>query len=89
MPEAAMYENSRAVLGQHDVGTAREITPVQAKAKSRALKEAPDCELRRRVLSADAGHHPASCCAIDDVCHVSPRLRTPARAALDAGDSRR
>jgi hypothetical protein len=78
MPKASVHENDYSMLRQYDVGSTRQGTIVDSKAKPCSVQIAPDSELRRSVGWANRGHHPGSRPAIYDVDHwlVSESFRT-------------
>ena len=60
MPEAAVYEYDGLPARKDNIGLSRQILRVKPVAKSERVQATPDNELRLRVLSPDARHHPAS-----------------------------
>jgi hypothetical protein len=42
VPEAAVHEDSKSILGEHEIGLAREVRLVQPVAKTRAMNGFPD-----------------------------------------------
>jgi hypothetical protein len=69
MPETSMDENNRSVARQNYVRSSGKASGTDAKAKSRAMKEASYCDLGPGITAADAGHHPAPRVTIYDVGH--------------------
>jgi hypothetical protein len=59
MPKATMNENDRVPFGKNEVGSARQ-SGVNAEAETQGVKALPQRELGSGVLSANAGHHPAT-----------------------------
>lgn len=53
-----MHEYRFAMPGQHDIGIARQISPMQSKTISKTMNDAPDNNLRARILAADRCHAP-------------------------------
>lgn len=62
MPEAAVDEDDGFVFGQNNVGFAREIFNVQAKAVAHPMEQAPDDEFGGRVFTTNAAHVPGAAC---------------------------
>ena len=60
MPEAAVYKNSGAMLGQHNVWFTGELTRVQAKAKPSFVEKTADEHFGFGISPLNAGHHPAT-----------------------------
>lgn len=69
VPEAAMYEDGRAVSWQHDIRLAGQLADMQAEPEPLSVQKASHQDFRFRVLPPDAGHHPASGCSIYHVRH--------------------
>ncbi len=83
MPKATMYEDHGASSRKHNVRLAREIPHVQAKSVPPSMQRAAQQDLRLRVASTNARHHPASRGAVDYVDHQANNGRlygTPSRA---------
>ena len=49
MPETPMYKNYGLVLGEYDVGLAREVLSVKPETEACAVECGPKGKLRRRV----------------------------------------
>jgi hypothetical protein len=56
VPEAAMHENTYAVLGQNNIGLARKVLAVKAIAKPMCMQSFSDFKLRLRIFPLDCGH---------------------------------
>lgn len=69
MPKAPVNEYSRSVLRKHDVRTTWKRAHPKAKSESTSVEMAADGNFRCGIASTNAGHHPASCLAIDYVGH--------------------
>lgn len=69
MPETAHDVYHGVVTGQNDVRRPRKGTNMGAEAEALAMEMAAHEKLGLRVLSPDAGHHPASGRRVDDVDH--------------------
>jgi hypothetical protein len=57
VPEAPMNQNNRSELRKDEVWSSWQITAMQPKSIPGGVREASDCQLGPRVLSADASHH--------------------------------
>lgn len=60
MPEAAMHEYNRAVLGHNDVGLARQRCHMDSESVAGPMEERTDGNLGAGVLTPDLGHQPTS-----------------------------
>lgn len=80
MPEAAMHEDDRPVLRQHDVWPARQHRVMEAVPVPHAMEQPPNRQLRPRVLPTDPRHHPASHLGAYDVGHAQILPRRAPRA---------
>lgn len=69
MPEAAMHEQDDPPAGQDHVRISRKILSMQAKTEAGLEKCLADDDLGFGVPCTNAGHHPASRCRVDDICH--------------------
>jgi len=69
MPKAALYEYNGIVLRQDDVRSPRQTFLVQSVTEAPAVQPLPDDELRLRIGTTDAGHHPTSRHVVDYVGH--------------------
>lgn len=69
MPETATDVNDGAEAPKHNVRATGQPPIVQPVAKTSGMEESAYEHLRLGVLAPDAGHHPASCCTINDIRH--------------------
>ena len=69
MPEAAVHEYGDSMPRENEVGTSRQILPMEAESEARREEGLADDDFRLRVPSSDAGHHPASRRWVDNVSH--------------------
>lgn len=56
VPKAAMNENGSAQPGKNEIGSTRQVAPVEPKAKPQAMCSLPDPDLRGCVLGGDTRH---------------------------------
>lgn len=77
MPKAAMDEHDSTILRQNDIWFSRQVFRGDAISQAMRMQIFSDNQFGLRVTPPNAGHHPATSCAIDDVCHQAAR-RTPA-----------
>jgi hypothetical protein len=77
MPEASMHKYDSTVLRQHNVWLTRQILWGNAISQTMSMQILAYNQLRLRVTSPYTGHHPASGCAVHDVCHQAA-TRKPA-----------
>lgn len=78
-----MHEDDGAVLRQHDVRPAGQIPGCDAIAEAMRVQVLPHDDFRLGVAPANAGHHPASRGAINDVGHQW--LRCKPAACMNTG----
>src|SRR5690606_15943199 len=71
MPEAAVDEDCRAPLRQHDVRLACEAPDMKAEAESPRPKTRPDDSLRSSIPAANARHHPRPHLRFNNVSHAA------------------
>jgi hypothetical protein len=57
VPETPVNHDDRSILRKNDVGLARQSAIVQPKAVASGEKSLADRYLRKRISSADGGHH--------------------------------
>jgi hypothetical protein len=57
VPKATMYKNSYVRGREHNVGIARETSPVETEAESTPMKRTPNQDLRLGILGADRCHY--------------------------------
>ena len=69
VPEATMYQNYSAIFGKHDIGSSREVLPVNAKSVSHPVDERADNHLGLGVGCSDVAHVPASSFGCNLICH--------------------
>lgn len=69
MPEATMDENDCIVPREHKVWFSGKV-PMQTEAQACLMQKTANSKLWSRVLAANAGHHPASGCLVDDIGHA-------------------
>jgi len=69
MPEASVHEDNGVVFRQHDVRFAGQILGCNAIAQAMCVKVLSHDDFGFGVAPANAGHHPASRGAIDDISH--------------------
>lgn len=74
MPEAAMDEDDRIVLRQHDVRLAGYALDVQPVSEAQRMQGSPKSQFRLRALPANARHHAGSGLTVDNICHLRPGL---------------
>ena len=74
VPEAPVHEDYGLVFRQHKIRLAGYALGMEPIAKAQRMQGPPEGQLRLRILSADAGHHPGTGLAVDDVCHLPPGL---------------
>lgn len=74
VPEAPVHEDDGLVFRQHKIRLAGYALGMEPIAKAQRMQGPPEGQLRLRVLSADAGHHPGTGLAVDDVGHLPPGL---------------
>ena len=60
VPEAAVHEDDRVPLGQHDVGVARQFGRMEAEAEAQGMQMASHDHLGLRVLRPNVAHHLAA-----------------------------
>ena len=89
MPEAAMNEDDLSQPGKDQIGSARQITAVQAEPVSQAMSRPPDRELRLRVRLCDAPHLGATLFWRNPVGHVDALGAAGAGTRRGAGLHRR
>lgn len=81
MPETAMDEQHGVPLGEHHVGLSGKGS-VNSETKASRVKGLAEEDFRLRVLSPDAGHHPASYFRRNDVSHLPRGGVAPAAVLL-------
>lgn len=69
VPETTMYEDDRAVSRQHDIRLPGQFPDMETEPEALAVQQAPHEDFRFRVPPPYAGHHPASGCGINHICH--------------------
>lgn len=74
VPEAPVHEDDGLVFRQHKIRFAGYAIGMEPIAKAQRMQGPPEGQLRLRILSADAGHHPGTGLAVDDVGHLPPGL---------------
>jgi len=73
MPETAVNEDAGFVFREDDVGIARQIAAVDAKAVAHPVKDGADHDLRLGVFAANSTHHPRAMFFCQCIDHVSFR----------------
>ena len=70
VPETSVDENSQPVLGQHQVGTARQVPSAKPEAQSHPVGDPAHRPLGGSVPAADVGHQLAPPSPVHDVDHM-------------------
>jgi hypothetical protein len=73
MPEAAVHEHGCTESWQHQIRAPRDTWGVQAVSKTLSEQESPYRKFGARILTSNAGHHPASGFPVDDISHGSAK----------------
>ncbi len=74
VPEAAVNENDRPVLREHEIGLSRQVAAMEPEPESPAVQHRPNYPFGFGVPSPDSGHHPAPDLGGHGVCgHRSTR----------------
>ena len=71
MPEAAVDEKRHTVLREDEIGSAGQAANIDAKAQAEPVQASAQCEFRRSVALADAGHQAASGLSTQPVHHAA------------------
>lgn len=74
MPEAAVYKDHRAVLGQHQIRSAAHLVGMESEAKAAGVQRSPKHQFRSSVLCPYTRHHAGACLLIHDIGHAYPGL---------------
>lgn len=72
MPEAALDENDRPKLPQHQVWSAWQCFYMQSESEPGCMKRGADAKLWFGVTSSDSRHHSGTGCVVYDIRHVTP-----------------
>lgn len=67
VPEAAVHEDGQFARPENQIGTTREVSPMQSVARTHATADRPDHMLRSSVPASYARHDPAADRLGDDV----------------------
>lgn len=70
VPETAVHQDDRSVLGQHNVGLARKVATVKAEPVSKIVQNPSQFDLWYRIGRMDLRHYFATPCLGDHVCHM-------------------
>lgn len=70
MPEASVHENHSLVTRKNDVGAARQIAAIQAKAVTETMQTRSNDPFRARMLLRHFRHYPASDFGCNGVDHL-------------------
>jgi hypothetical protein len=60
VPKTAVYKNNFSPRRKDNVGSSGQVSTMQSKPVSKGIEKPADCNLRRGIFSADAGHQRAS-----------------------------
>jgi hypothetical protein len=69
MPEATVHEDDGSVSREDEIRFAWQSLAVKPEAKALRVQGLPYLQFGSCILSADASHHPASGCPVDNVSH--------------------
>lgn len=60
VPEAAVSENYRPMLREHQIGLPGQVSSMKLKTETEPVEPASEHDFRFGVLSPDSRHHPAA-----------------------------
>ena len=69
MPETSVHEDRQAPTREHNIRRARQVTPVQSKARAKPGQRAPYFQFGRSVLALDLTHDRRTLLSGEDVSH--------------------
>jgi hypothetical protein len=69
VPKASVHEDNCFMLLQDQIGTTGQPLLMQAETQTARMQIAPDLQFGKRVLPANAGHHPTASCTVYDIDH--------------------
>jgi len=69
VPKAAVNEDDRVMLRQHDVGLPRERPGVQPESQAKGVKAFSHPHFGARMAASDPAHVPAATVRRDPICH--------------------
>jgi hypothetical protein len=71
MPEAAMDEEARAVAGEDQIRSPRQVAAMQTEPETAGMQSFPQNKFRLRVPASDPRHHARPGRGINGINHVS------------------
>ena len=73
MPKTPMYKNTDPQSRQYNIRFSRQVFAMKSEPIAMSVQKAPDRHFRLGALPFDAGHHPGSCGAVNDIHLVLPQ----------------